>query len=150
MKQIEFKDARVSAVFAAYPDKFRKKLRFLRQLIFDTALKTEGVGEIEETIKWGEPSYLTKTGSTIRINWKESLGEWYAIYFKCTTPLVPTFRKLYPTDFKYEGNRAILLNSNDNIPIKKLEHCIKLALTYHLIKNALKNGDIDKNLKSKE
>ena len=32
---------------------------FLRQLIFETAAATEVVGELEETLKWGEPSYLT-------------------------------------------------------------------------------------------
>jgi len=145
MKQTEFKDPKVAAVFAAYPKKIRAKLIQLRQLILDTAAKTEGVGELEETLKWGEPSYLTsksKTGSTIRINWKESLGERYAIYFKCTTPLVTTFRKIYPTEFEYEGNRAIIFHPDDKIPLTKLRHCIRLALTYHLIKDSLKTGDV--------
>ena len=142
MKQVKFKNPEVAAVFAAYPGKFRTKLMFLRKLIFDTAAKTEGAGEIEETLKWGEPSYLTKKGSTIRINWKEKLGDHYAIYFKCTSLLVPAFKKLYPSEFTYEGNRAIHFNLNDNIPVNKLRHCIKMALTYHLIKNKLKNGGI--------
>ena len=142
MKQVKFKNPEVAAVFATYPIKFRTKLTFLRKLIFDTATRTEGVGEIEETLKWGEPSYLTKNGSTIRINWKEKLGDHYAIYFKCTSLLVPTFKKLYPSEFTYEDNRAIHFNLNDNIPVNKLRHCIKMALTYHLIKNKLKSGDI--------
>lgn len=115
---------------------------FLRRLIFETAATTEGVGELEETLKWGEPSYLTpqtKSGSTVRINWKESLGDRYAIYFKCTTPLVSTFKEMYPTEFNYEKNRAILLNVNDDVPIEKLKNCIEMALTYHRIKNKLKN-----------
>ena len=145
MIEIQFKNPEVAAIFANFPEKIRTKLLFLRQLIFDTAAKTEGVGELDETLKWGEPSYLTtksKTGSTIRINWKESLGERYAIYFKCTIPLVSTFRKLYPTEFKYEKNRAIIFNLDDEIPKEKLSHCIQLALTYHLIKNKLKDGEI--------
>lgn len=96
MNQRVFNNPVVAAVFVAYPETFRTKLMFLRQLIFDTAEKTEGVGELEETLKWGEPAYLTsqtKSGSTIRINWKESLGNNYAIYFKCTTDLVPTFKE---------------------------------------------------------
>lgn len=142
MTKIKINNSQVVAVFAAYPKKFRTKLMFLRPLIYETAENSEGVGELEETLKWGEPSYLTKTGSTIRINWKESLGEHYAIYFKCTSLLVPTFRKLYPKTFTYEGNRAVVFNLNDKIPKMKLGHCIKLALTYHLIKNKLKNGDV--------
>ena len=43
----------------------------LRQLIFDVAAKTKDVGQLEETLKWGEPAYLTsesKSGSLIRID----------------------------------------------------------------------------------
>jgi hypothetical protein len=68
MKQDRFKNPEVATVFAAYPEKFKNKLLILRQLIFDTGAKTEGVGELEETLKWGEPSYLAKKGSTIRID----------------------------------------------------------------------------------
>ncbi|MEN7982465.1 MAG: DUF1801 domain-containing protein [Nanoarchaeota archaeon] len=141
MKQKKFNNQKVATVFTSYPKEFRTKLMFLRQLIFDTAAKTKGVGEIEETLKWGEPSYLTqksKSGSTIRINWKESLGDKYAIYFKCTSTLIPTFKEIYPKDFTYEGNRAIIFKQNEKIPIKKLRHCIELALTYHLRKKSLK------------
>ena len=140
MKPIEFSDPQVAAAFAAYPERFRTRLVYLRQLIFETAANTEGVGELEETLKWGEPCYLTsksKTGSTVRINWKESLGNQYAMYFTCTSRLVPAFMRLYPTEFKYEKNRAILFNLGDKIPVKKLRHCISLALTYQRIKDKL-------------
>ncbi len=69
------KNPNVAAVFKAYPSKARTKLMFLRKLIIETAAATDGAGEIEETLKWGEPSYLTsktKSGSSIRIDWKES------------------------------------------------------------------------------
>ncbi len=45
---------------------------FLRHLVLETASETEGVNKLEETLKWGEPSYLTKNGSTIRMDWKKS------------------------------------------------------------------------------
>ena len=140
-----FKDLEVKRVFNSYPSHIREKLHEIRELIFETARETKGVGEIEETLKWGEPSYLTpqtKSGSTIRINWKEKLGDKYAIYFKCTSLLVPTFKRLYP-DLTYEKDRAILLDLNGDIPVKKLRHCIQLALTYHLIKKSLKDGVCD-------
>ncbi len=92
----KIKDPDVAAIFKSYPINMREKLMFLRQLIFDTAAETEGVGELEETLKWGEPSYLTpktKSGSTVRIDWKKSIEIQYAIYFKCTTNLVATFRE---------------------------------------------------------
>ena len=128
------KNTEVAAFFKSYPQKIRAKLMFLRQLILETAAAIEGVGEIEETLKWGEPSYLTpktKSGSTIRIDWKKSQEEQYAMYFKCTANLVPAFRERYTRKFRFEGNRSIVFNIDEEIPIKELKSCIALALTYH-------------------
>ena len=105
---------------------------FLRQLIFETAARTEGVGELEETLKWGQPAYLTsqsKSGSTIRIDRKPAAL--CAIYFHCQTNLIETFRSIFPYEFKYEGNRAIVFNEDDDVPVDELRHCISIALTYH-------------------
>ena len=126
-----FESSEVAKVFDSYPEPFRDKLLVLRQLIFETASDAEGVGAIEETMKWGEPSYLTKSGSTIRIDWKVSNPEQYAMYFHCRTKLVDTFKELYGNVFRYEGNRAIIFSRNDEIPVAELKHCIYLSLTYH-------------------
>ena len=110
---------------------------FLRQLILETAASIESVGEIEETLKWGEPSYLTpktKSGSTIRIAWKKSQGEQYSIYFKCTANLVPESKEKYPGEFKFGGNRSIDFHIDDKVSVRELKSCIALALTYHLNK----------------
>ena len=94
----------------------RKKLLHLRQIILDTASETEGVNELEETLKWGEPSYLTEGGSTVRIGWKKKAPEQYAIYFNCNTSLVDTFRGVYGNTFNFEGNRAIVFGETDELP----------------------------------
>ena len=133
MSTIENKE--VGKVFDNYPKDIRKKLMLLRKLVIDTASETEGVKSIEETLKWGEPSYLTKGGSTIRMDWKKSKPDQYAMYFNCKTKLIDTFKERYKDEFKYEGNRAIVFHKNDSIPINELKHCILLALTYHSIKN---------------
>jgi hypothetical protein len=133
----DFSDPAVSAVFSSYPKPINAKLLALRRLIFDTAKMTEGVGRLEETLKWGQPSYLTpetKSGSTIRIDQIKSAGNQYAIYFHCQTDLVETFRELYPSEFSYEGNRCILLDAAEKLPEPALRHCVALALTYHLKK----------------
>lgn len=127
-------NSEVADVFNSYPQNIKSKLMFLRQLIFDTAASIEGIGKIEETLKWGEPSYLTpesKSGSTIRIAWKESQKKNYSIFFKCTANLVPAFKEKFPKKFKFGGNRSIDFNLNDDIPVKELKRCIALALTYH-------------------
>jgi Domain of unknown function (DU1801) len=132
-----FPDPAVEAAFDAYPKPLRTKLLALRRLIFDTARTTKGVGALQETLKWGQPSYLTpetKSGSTIRIDRVKSDATRYAVYFHCQTDLVETFRELYPTELHYGGNRSILLDTQDDIPEPALRHCVALALTYHLNK----------------
>jgi hypothetical protein len=137
MTRAKVSDPAVDAVFSAYPKPVKAKLLALRRLIFDTAKTTEGVGALQETLKWGQPSYLTpetKSGSTIRIDRLKSSANQYAVYFHCQTDLVETFRNLYPTELRYEGNRSIILNAEDTIPEPMLRHCVALALTYHLNK----------------
>jgi len=132
-----FSDPAVDSVFSAYPKPINPKLLALRRLIFDTAKMTDGVGRLEETLKWGQPSYLTpetKSGSTIRIDQIKSATNKYAIFFHCQTDLVETFRELYPSEFSYEGNRCILLDAAEKLPEPALRHCVALALTYHLKK----------------
>ncbi len=90
---------------------------------------------MEEALKWGEPSFLTKGGSTIRIDWKERTPEYYYIYFNCNTKLVETFRVLYRDELHFEGNRGIVLNTKALIPRKKIKHCIALALNYKSLKH---------------
>ncbi len=128
-------DPAVDAVFGAYPKPLKAKLLALRRLILDTAAATNGAGELEETLKWGQPSYLTaatKSGSTIRIDRVKASVNRYAVYFHCQTDLVATFRELYPNELTYAGNRAIILSADDDIPEAVLRHSIGLALTYHL------------------
>jgi uncharacterized protein DUF1801 len=124
----------VDGVFRAYPPALRRELLALRRLVLDTARKTEGVGPIEETLKWGQPSYVTSqtgSGSTIRIDAVKPQPGRYAMYFHCQTNLVATFRQLYPKEFVFDGNRAILFDPARPLPEEPLRHCIALALTYH-------------------
>jgi uncharacterized protein DUF1801 len=140
----EIRNPDVEAIFSAYLEPVRAKLESLRRLIFATARATEGVGALEETLKWGQPSYLTtatNSGSTIRIApvksdpMKSDPGK-YAMYFHCQTNLVATFRDIYPRELTYGGNRSILFEANEAIDEEALRHCISLALTYHARKSA--------------
>jgi hypothetical protein len=111
----------------------------LRQLIFATAAETDGVGKIEETLKWGQPSYLTESsgsGTTIRIDALKNEPGKYAMFVHCQTDLVAQFRELYPRTFRYEGNRSLVFDVERKVPQPALRHFIALALTYHLRKTA--------------
>ena len=129
-----FTDAAVAQAFEAYPPNIRRQLLVLRSLILKTAAATPGVGELQETLKWGEPAYLTaasKSGSTLRLGWKKASPQQYAIYFNCQTTLVETFRTLFPNEFSFEGKRAIVFSVADPVPRDALSFCIAAALTYH-------------------
>ena len=128
-----FADPNVEQVFATIPESERGGLLILRQLIFDVAAHTEGVGEIQETLKWGQPAYLTpqtKSGSTIRLGISKQGG--FAIYTHCQTTIMSEFQNIFPTEFEYEGNRAIHFQSAQNLPLDSLKLLISRALTYHL------------------
>ena len=127
----KFTNADVAAIFDRYPKPVREKMLFLRQLVFAVAAESAEIGAIEETTKWGEPSYMTKGGSTVRMDWKSANPEHYALYFHCKTKLVDTFKELYPDTLTFEGNRAIVFNLDDDVPVEVLKHCLMLSLTYH-------------------
>ena len=118
----------------------RTKLLLLRQLIFETAANTAGVGDLDETLKWGEPSYLARHGSTVRIDWKERTPNQYAMYFKCTSKLVPTFKEVFRDTFTFAADRAIVFATTDTIPKAKLKKCIAAALRYHKVKHLPRLG----------
>ena len=131
-----FSDVRVAAIFATYPPAIRKRLTALRELVFKTAESTEGVGRLSETLKWGQPSYLTEetgSGTTVRID-RLKAEDRYAIFFHCRSGLVDEVRRLYPDIFRFQGDRAIVFDVAESLPSRELGHCIALALTHHVRK----------------
>lgn len=136
MKNLILKsNPKVQLVFDNYPDSVRNKMLSLREVIIETAKEIEDITRLEETLKWSEPSYLTKIGSTIRIDWKSKFPNQYAMYFQCSSRLVETFRIVFKNTFEFEGKRAILFQLEDEIPTEELKYCIKAALTYHKVKH---------------
>ena len=126
----------VREVYSSYPSLHRKKLLLLREFIFSIAKQNPKIGKIEETLKWGEPSYLTKnkSGSTIRLAWHKKTSNQCGIYFNCKTNLVSSFREAYGDLFQFKENRAIIFNEQELIQSAELKKCIKTALTYRLHK----------------
>ena len=108
MKKLDvISNAAVELRVKSYPAKVQDKLFYLRKLILEAASELK-IEKMEETLKWGEPSYLVKNGSTIRIDWKEKDPGQYAMYFKCTSKLIPSFKMAYKNEFIFEGNRALV------------------------------------------
>jgi hypothetical protein len=123
----------VRAVFDALPHDQREALLLLRRLILQAAAEAD-VGELLETLKWGDPAYLPKrprVGTTVRINALKGSTDRYAMYVHCQTTLMDQYRLLYPETFAFDGQRALLFSVSEPVPEAALRHCIALALTYH-------------------
>ncbi|QOG19812.1 DUF1801 domain-containing protein [Bradyrhizobium sp. SEMIA] len=124
----------VNRALGALPAPIGKRLLQVRELIFATAAAHDDVGRLTETLKWGEPAYLTDesgSGSTIRLGRLKD-SEHAAVLFNCKTTLVDTFRERFPDQFEYRQSRALLLPVAGKLPKRELSVCLSLALTYHL------------------
>ncbi len=131
---------KIDAVIQKYPSEVQNKLNALRKLVVTTAKSMDEFDTLEESLKWGEPSFTTKVGSTLRMDWKEKAPDQYALYFSCSSRLVPTFRIAFEDVLEFEGNRAIILQLNDDINEAVIVQCIKAALRYHKVKDDMMLG----------
>lgn len=118
----------VEQAFAGFPSKDADLLREARAILFEAA-NVANVGPLTETLRWGEPAYLTeatKAGTTVRFGLDAGVP---AVFFNCRTTLVPGFRADFPEAFSYGGNRALHLEE----PFDRgaLAICLSRALTYH-------------------
>lgn len=120
--------------FDTYSTDIKAKLIQLRTLIVDVAQQHPSIGVLEETVKWGQVSYLTthsQSGTTVRID-QFSKNE-VALFVHCQTTLIDECRGLFPM-LKFSGNRGIIIPINEPTPENDLRICIELALTYKLRK----------------
>lgn len=124
----------VKEKFDSYPADARECLLEIRALIFLVAGE-ESVGDLEESLKWGEPSYGCKHGSPIRMDWKSKTSDRVSLYFNCKTILVETFREIYGNELECIDSREIALPISQTIPTPILKSCISMALRYHQLKH---------------
>lgn len=124
----------IAAGFAHHPAPVRKRLLQIRKLIFAVAAETDGVGVLTETLKWGEPAYLTAasgSGTTIRLGATKSAPDRCAVFVNCQTSLIDGFRAQFGDLFGYEGSRALLTPATGPLPAVPLSLCLRAALTWH-------------------
>lgn len=132
-------DSGIKSKFDSYPEAARLQLLKIRMAIFEVAVE-ETLGEVTESLKWGEPSYQSKAGSAIRMGWKAKSPRTVSVYFNCKTTLVDTFKEIYRDTFVYAGNREIVFQVPDNsslkeVPMLELKACLSMALRYHQVKH---------------
>ncbi len=129
-----FQSDAVEAAFAALPDDSREIAMILRDLIFDVADDTPEAGQIEEALRWGQPSYLTpetKSGTTLRLGQSKNT-EGCALFTHCQSSVMRDHAAMFPGMDRIEGNRAIVFATADDIEPMRLRLLVRHALTYHL------------------
>ena len=117
----------VAAAFAAFPDTARPLLEEVRDRLFEVAEDTDAA-PLTETLKWGEPAYLTeatKTGTTVRLALVDGQP---AVLVNCRTTLVADMASDFPDAFATSGTRALLLTPDHDR--KALALFLARALTY--------------------
>ena len=127
-------DESISQTLNSFPVELRNRLIEFRQLIVDVADEIEVVG-FEECLKWGQISYMSKSGSTMRMGSIGSDNKNFALFFHCQTKLIDTFREVYGDQLKFEGNRAITFTVDQELPVEVLKNCIATGFKYHQLKH---------------
>jgi hypothetical protein len=125
------------AAWEGLPEELAEKLIQLRRLILDVASDNPAIGPLEETLKWGEPAFLTSatgSGTTVRINRHNKSADQYAFYVHYQTDLIERYKQLYDNRLNFDGSRAVVFDIKDGLPVDAVSHCIAMALTYHLRK----------------
>lgn len=121
----------MKVAYGAFPPAVRRRLKQVRKLVFKVADECD-VGQLDETLKWGQPAYLPvkpRTGSTLRLG-SSADGRMWILYVHCQTTLASTFRAWFP-DWHYEGNRAVHFSVDKELDEAALASCIEQVLTYH-------------------
>ena len=127
----------VAEVVETYPGAARQSFDTIRNMIHEEADRLDA-GPMTETLKWSEPAFLTdtpRTGTTIRLAWKPGSPGTLALFVHCQTTLIDTWRDRFP-ELGFDGNRALLLPLEDDLPEDALRICISDALIYHRRKRA--------------
>ncbi len=122
----------IEQVVLKWPQAAQRVYHHLRQIVFDTAASNSAVAPLNEDLKWGEPAFLTKTGTTLRIAWKAQHPDQIGLFVICHTDLLDQIRALYPQAFRYEGTRALYLTLASAIPEQAVAHLASRAQTYKL------------------
>ncbi|MBV1911725.1 MAG: DUF1801 domain-containing protein [Kangiellaceae bacterium] len=132
-------DTKLKQKYDAYPPKVQARMLSIRDLILELA-EALNSGEVTEILKWGEPSFLVKQGSTIRMDWKTKSPDRVSLFFNCNTNLVETFREVYGLTLVFIGKRELQLPLSTPLPVQELKHCLSMALRYHKIKHLVLLG----------
>lgn len=122
----------VDRALDAFPASHQPHAHQLRDTIRSVAEHLDLGGEVVETLKWGQPSWLPPkrgVGTTVRVAVHDDAT--IGLYVPCSTTLIGQFRITFGEQLTYSGDRAVLFDVNEPLPLDTVRHCVRTALTYH-------------------
>ena len=128
--------ANVADAYAACGSAAQDRLAQIRTLIFRVADEEPAIGPLTETLKWGQPSYLTektKSGTTLRLG---ASDETVSLFVHCQSHVAEQWRAQYGDTLDIIDNRELRLSATGPFPEDPVRHCIAMALTYHARKKS--------------
>ncbi|MEM1037860.1 MAG: hypothetical protein AAGI12_00145 [Pseudomonadota bacterium] len=131
-------DAAVQKAFAALPPSASKILLQVRERILAQSTANATIGPVTETLKWGQPSYLTEktqAGSTLRLSTTKE-DQKPAIFVHCQSGLADEIRDLYGDTLSVPDQRHVVLPHMMEDHAQTIDHVIALVLTHHARKRS--------------
>lgn len=116
----------IDEIYKTYSMKEKEKLNELSHFIKEEA-KNLNI-ELSTSLKWGQLTFSSKTGTPIRID--RFSEDQVALFVHCQTTLVEEWREMFSDVLCFSKNRAILFETALDLPKEELKICIQMALTY--------------------
>jgi hypothetical protein len=120
----------VADAFTAFPPQVRLRMLLLRTQIYLAADESQ-TAPVAESLKWGQPSYLTSTGTPIRLGWKADRPDTCQALVHCQTDLISQWRMIFRDAFTYEGTRAVNIPVTEDISLLAFQKMAQMAHLYH-------------------
>lgn len=127
-------DPRFIETLQSFPDEVQGKMEVLRELVHEIAQEEELVTELEETLRWGEPTFISNVGTSLRMGWSDKRPDQYGLFVQCSSLVIPTIRAVHADALRYDKNRGVLFQNEEDLPLDLLRPMIHAALVYKKVK----------------
>ncbi|MFT6674686.1 MAG: hypothetical protein ACJAVM_000869 [Sulfitobacter sp.] len=139
MQGMKHAPAPLLTLIAKWPGPAQQGLWACRAIFHDVAAQA-GIGVLEESLKWGQPSWRPqrpRTGSTLRISWDAATPQILPLFVDCKTDLAARMQTLYPDLAANDGRRRIGFDLHGALPAQAIAHLAQMTFCYHLKRPAI-------------
>lgn len=82
---------------------------------------------LEESVKWGQPSFKAPSGTPVRIGLPKSGG--FGLFVSCSSTVIADYAAMF--EGRFDGNRGVLFESVAEAEGQPLEMLLTRAFRYH-------------------